>query len=179
MKYQNKVSKTKNQKQGVKKSAHSGFTLIELLVVIAIIALLNSIALIAFMSARQKGRDAKRLSDMTQMNTGLNLYFSTYGGYPSSTTGRPDALTPSFAASLPTAPQPPDGSCPGIIYPSPPLPVSGITGASYYYMPSGTALIGTDGQTTVYPDYAYYFCLGAQTGNFGPGMHVLTSASLK
>ncbi|HET9699140.1 MAG TPA: prepilin-type N-terminal cleavage/methylation domain-containing protein, partial [Terriglobales bacterium] len=51
-----------------------GFTLIELLVVVAIISLLSSIGLIAFQDARQKSRDAKRLSDMTQMANALEIY---------------------------------------------------------------------------------------------------------
>ena len=55
------------------KNKTDGFSLLELMVVIAIIALLTSIALIAFMSARQKSRDAKRLADMTQMNSALEL----------------------------------------------------------------------------------------------------------
>lgn len=42
-----------------------GFTLIELLVVISIIGVLATLATIAFSSARSRGRDAKRVSDMT------------------------------------------------------------------------------------------------------------------
>lgn len=44
-----------------------GFTLIELLVVIAIIGLLSSVVLASLNSARAKGRDARRLSDLKQM----------------------------------------------------------------------------------------------------------------
>jgi prepilin-type N-terminal cleavage/methylation domain-containing protein len=160
-------------------TAHNkgGFTLIELLVVIAIIALLTSIALIAFMSARQKSRDAKRLSDMTQMNTALELYFATNKGYPSSSTGIPSPLVPSFASSLPSAPQPADGSC-GVLTYGLPVP-AGTYGSGYYYYPSGTAYFGSDGTTSVYPDYAYYFCLGNQTGNFSSGLHILTPEGVR
>ena len=144
----------------------AGFTLIELLVVIAIIALLSSVALIAASSAQQKGRDAKRLSDMAQMNTALGLYFSDFRGYPNSTSGIPSLLAPTYASSLPSSPQPPDGSCAAITY-STPLS-AGISAGSYYYYPSGTTYLGADGSTMVAPDYAYYFCLGNQTGEFAP-----------
>lgn len=62
-----------------------GFTLIELLVVIAIIALLSTLAVVALGSARQKARDAKRLSDIKQVQTALELYYTDKNGYPSGT----------------------------------------------------------------------------------------------
>jgi prepilin-type N-terminal cleavage/methylation domain-containing protein len=160
------------------RNKNKGFTLIELLVVIAIIALLASIALIAYTSAQQKSRDAKRLADMAQMNTGLELYFADFRGYPSSTTGIPQALVPNYASTLPKAPMPPDGNCAGAAYSSPPLPANTLE-SSYYYYPSGTAYLGADGTTTVYPDYAYYFCLGNQTGVFAPGVHILTPEGVR
>jgi len=70
--------------------------LIELLVVIAIIALLSSIALIALMSARQKSRDVKRLSDRTQMNTALELFYTYNRGYPSEARGPAAKHGPNF-----------------------------------------------------------------------------------
>lgn len=59
-----------------------GFTLIELLVVIAIIALLSTIAGVALNSARQKGRDAKRVADIRQIQTALELGFDSALDFP-------------------------------------------------------------------------------------------------
>ncbi len=59
-----------------------GFTLIELLVVISIIGLLSSIVLASLQDARAKGRDAKRLSDMRQIQNALELYRSQNNTYP-------------------------------------------------------------------------------------------------
>src|SRR3989344_5524675 len=59
-----------------------GFTLIELLVVLAIIGLLSTLAVVSLNNARQKSRDSKRLSDIKQVQTALELYFSDVGTYP-------------------------------------------------------------------------------------------------
>ncbi len=64
------------------KRAPSGFTLIELLVVIAIIGLLSTLAVVALNSARQRSRDAKRVSDIRQVQTALELGFSETTNYP-------------------------------------------------------------------------------------------------
>lgn len=56
-------------------SSSRGFTLIELLVVIAIIGTLASIVLASLDSARSKGRDANRISQLKQVQTALELYY--------------------------------------------------------------------------------------------------------
>lgn len=61
-----------------------GFTLVELLVVISIISLLSSIVLEALTTARVKAQDARRLSDMHQMQLALDLYYDAFGVYPDS-----------------------------------------------------------------------------------------------
>ncbi len=59
-----------------------GFTLIELLVVIAIIGLLSTLSIVALGSARQRARDSARLSDLKQVQTALELYFTDGNAYP-------------------------------------------------------------------------------------------------
>jgi general secretion pathway protein G len=59
-----------------------GFTLIELLVVIAIIGLLSTLAVVALGSARVKARDSKRVSDLKQVQTALELYYTDNNAYP-------------------------------------------------------------------------------------------------
>lgn len=63
-------------------SKKQGFTLIELLVVIAIIGLLSTLAVVALNTARTKSRDAKRVADVKQVQTALELYSGDNNGYP-------------------------------------------------------------------------------------------------
>lgn len=60
---------------------NKGFTLIELLVVIAIIGLLSALAVVSLNSARQKSRDARRVSDIKQIQTALELFYDDTGAY--------------------------------------------------------------------------------------------------
>lgn len=75
-----------------------GFTLIELLVVIAIIGLLSSIVLASLNSARAKSRDARRIADLKQLQTALELYYdANSSSYPPATTQTTSA---NFASTL-------------------------------------------------------------------------------
>jgi prepilin-type N-terminal cleavage/methylation domain-containing protein len=67
---------------------HKGFTLVELLVVIAIMGVLASIGLVAFASAQIRGRDVQRKSDLKELKSALELFYSDYGKYPSSNNGQ-------------------------------------------------------------------------------------------
>jgi len=80
-----------------------GFTLIELLVVIAIIGILASIVLSSLNSARQKGRDARRISDIKQLRLALELYYNTNGQYPTALDSA-HMVTPGYISVLPTDP---------------------------------------------------------------------------
>ena len=91
-------SYTKRTKNGREKA---GFTLIELLVVIAIIGILSSVVLASLNSARQKSRDAKRISDLKQIQLALELYYGDYNStYPATLL----SLAPTYIPVIPEGP---------------------------------------------------------------------------
>lgn len=63
-----------------------GFTLIEILIVISIIGVLSALTLVGMGGFRASGRDARRMSDLRQIQNGLELYYAKIGYYPTSTT---------------------------------------------------------------------------------------------
>lgn len=112
-----------------KKGQRSGFTLIELLVVIAIIGVLASIVLASLNNARRKSRDARRVTDIKQLQLALELYFDSVSEYP-------DALSSLVSTYIPVQPTDPIGA---VAYPYIALlTASGSTCASatclYYHM---------------------------------------------
>ena len=89
-----------------------GFTLIELLVVIAIIGILASIVLASLNSARKKGRDARRVSDLKQIQLALELYYdANASSYPllayaalNGSTAASSLTSAGFISAVPTDP---------------------------------------------------------------------------
>lgn len=106
----NKMNTVKN------KEREKGFTLIELLVVIAIIAILSSVVLASLNSARTKGRDAKRISDIKQIKNALEIYRNDFGQYPVGDIYATGVLTGGglgikYISSMPKDPKPNGGVC--------------------------------------------------------------------
>lgn len=148
---------------------NKGFTLIELLVVIAIIGLLSTLAVIALNSARAKSRDSKRVADIKQVQTALELYFADFNGYPAQTVTLGDDTEAKSLSSLGF-----DDVITGTTYmglvPAAPLPFeAGCTEANNAY-----EYLSTDGTT-----YSITFCLGAKTGDLQGGAHTANPNGLQ
>jgi len=69
-----------------------GFTLIELLVVIAIIGILSAVVLVVLNDAKGKARDARRVSDVKQIERALIMYVDGNNGIFPSTGGAAKCL---------------------------------------------------------------------------------------
>ena len=146
------------------KDNKKGFTLVELLVVIAIIGLLSTLAVVALNNARQKSRDARRVSDVKQIQTALELYYNDENGYP------PTAGVVTGGAIT--------GAISGVTYmalvPSNPTPAD-VTAAE------DAACGGTDYTytSTITSTYTLQYCLGALTGGIsGKTIHFATPAGV-
>lgn len=79
--------------KNLRKNSSKGFTLVELLVVIAIIGVLATLILLQLGAARQKARDAKRVADVNQVRSALELFFDDNGRYSTSTNLNVDLVT--------------------------------------------------------------------------------------
>ena len=80
----------------------AGFTLIELLVVIAIIGILASVVLASLNGARKKGRDARRIADLKQIQLALEMWYDANGSeYPDALS----SLAPTYISTVPADPQ--------------------------------------------------------------------------
>ncbi len=115
-------------------------------------------SVIALNSARGKARDARRLGDVKQIQTALELYFNENSAYPATASvvpGQPIASGTVFMAKVPNNPKPVDGTCPNV--------------DSYVYTQTGTA--GSS--------YTISYCLGGNTGGASGGAATATPAGLR
>lgn len=145
------------------RSRKSAFTLIELLVVIAIIGLLATLSVLALNNARAKSRDAKRLADVKQLQTALELYFNSVGHYPTTeefASGKIESYSPTvgtttYIVEIPSAPTPPDGIC-------------STSDNTYIYTPNAEG-----------SDYNLTFCVAKSSSNLPDGKLIAFSGGIK
>ena len=137
-------------------------------VVFAIIGILAAVVLVSLNSARAKSRDAKRLADVRQVQTALELFYNDNGSYPSESSnaalGTDGATNYEFSTYLtawPTAPTPQDNPSGG----------STCTTANNIYDYNAT---GTDPTT-----YSVVFCLGGITGGYAAGLHTASPSGIQ
>jgi len=98
-----------------------GFTLIELLVVISIIGILSGIVVGGISEARKASRDAKRVSDIKNIQLAVALYYNDNSHYPCSlsTTGytQPSSCYPDFTPTyMPVLPKDPSDNVTNYLY---------------------------------------------------------------
>ena len=143
------------------KNNKQGFTLIELLVVIAIIGLLSTLSILALNTARARARDVKRVADVKQIQTALEMYYNEFGQYPTS-------ITP--GASIGTGTN---------VYlkvvPKPPIPSDNATACAtdpqvYTYAVSNVAGAGT---------YTLQYCLGATVNEIPAGLNTASNSGIR
>ncbi len=149
-----------------------GFTLIELLVVVAIMGLLSALAVVSLNQARARARDARRVADVKQVQTALELFYLDQFQYPGTPTlneiggdcldedgfndAACDAGGTTYMGAVPENPQPrTDGSCGDTIY-------------------TYTA-VATTGK---YLSYYIRYCLGSAIGELTAGTHYATPAGI-
>ena len=138
-----------------------GFTLIELLVVIAIIGLLSTLSILALNQARARARDARRVADVAQIRTALEMYYNDMNNYPATATGgtaitTSGSATTTYLTKIPVPPTPVDGaSCPAVQ-------------PNYTYT-------RTVSDTSGSASYTIYYCLGAGVNNI-PGNALQTAS---
>ena len=99
--------------------------------------------------AKSESADAKRLADIRQLASALELYFNDYNSYPENLS----KMAPMYIGVIPTAPTPPGGAC-----------AEQDNNYTYKYLNPN--------------NYQLTFCLGSSIGGYAAGKHTLTQAGI-
>jgi prepilin-type N-terminal cleavage/methylation domain-containing protein len=127
----------------------NGFSLTEILVVMAIIAVLFTVSVFMLRINRQKTRDAKRVSDIRQIQVALEMHYNDENRYPSQIqTGAPIA-----------------GETTGIVYMMS-VPADPLGTGEYIYQYNSES---------PYDSYAISFRLERGIGELAKGPHTVTA----
>jgi len=148
-----------------------GFTLIELLVVIAIFALIANVTMLSLNKAKKDARDAKRVDNISQIRSALQLYSTEKLAYPAGDgvalgsgsnlvldsngwSNGASPVSPIFMYSVPRDPK---------MINTGPNPCQGgdISPCDYSYTQNGN-------------DYILYFYLEGSVANMAAGAHYAT-----
>lgn len=145
------------------------------MVVVAIMGLLAALAVIALNNARARARDARRISDIKQIQTALEMYYLDMNTYPDAPAapGVIEAKCLSSGGNLSAK-----ESCSGTTYmsltPSNPAPRDDgeCPDTSYLY----TAVASAEGENNT--SYYITYCLGDDMGEVLAGEHEATPAGI-
>lgn len=126
-----------------------GFTLIELMVAVSIVAILAAIGLTSYYNSQKAARDAKRISDIQEVQKALEQYYAINGGYPAVAAG--------------------SGS----------VAVSALTAvSSNSYFPSGTPPSDPNKAEVGNYEYTYYSCGGSSVAPLSNATQYIVCAQL-
>lgn len=131
--------------EGVYVSQKKSGTLFILLIAIGavvLIGLISTLAIVSLNNARTKARDAKRISDIKQIQTVLELHYADRVNYPNSLNELKEYL-----GNIPSNPKPNDGNC--------------GPNFEYKYIPAINKL-----------SYELEYCLGGNIGGINAGLNI-------
>ena len=110
--------------------------------------------MVSLQNARKSARDAKRIADVKQMQTALELYFNDWQTYPTTLTGSTTIASGTvYMVTIPTVPTPADGTC-------------------------SSSNVYTYAQKDTGASYVIKFCLGGQVGNLNAGPQCATPGGI-
>ena len=151
--------------------SNKGITLVQWLVFAGVLALVILIAVWAASVSRAKSRDAIRMADIKQIQSGLELFYNNNKAYSTAPaeglllgttstncldeTGFKSGCSGTvYLGYIPAAPEPADKKC------------SAADNLYRYYSPDGS-------------NYVITFCLGRQFGSISPGLKQATFGSIQ